>query len=113
MDSTSSPLVPEEKVPQIPEFRNGDTVKVFYKIKEEEKERIQPFEGIVIAQKGAGNSKTITVRKLASLGIGVERIFPIFSPNIGKIEVTKRGKFRRSKLYYIREKLSTRAVRSR
>ena len=102
MDSTSSPQI-----------RTGDTVKVSYKIKEEGKERIQPFEGIVIARKGAGNSKTITVRKLASLGIGVERIFPIFSPNIGKIEVTKHGKFRRSKLYYIREKLSTRAVKSR
>ena len=113
MDSTSSPQVSEEKTPEIPEIRTGDTVKVSYKIKEEGKERIQPFEGIVIARKGAGNSKTITVRKLASLGIGVERIFPIFSPNIGKIEVTKHGKFRRSKLYYIREKLSTRAVKSR
>jgi large subunit ribosomal protein L19 len=103
----------EEQAPQVPNFRTGDTVKVFYKIKEEGKERIQPFEGIIIAQKGAGNSKTITVRKLASLGIGVERIFPIFSPNIGKIEVTKHGKVRRSKLYYIREKLSTKAVKSR
>jgi len=89
---------------KIPTFRSGDTVKVFYKIKEEDKERVQPFEGVVIARKGAGNSKTITVRKIASLGIGVERIFPIFSPNISKIEVTKRGKVRRSKLYYLRSR---------
>jgi large subunit ribosomal protein L19 len=94
----------EEKTPINQDFRSGDTVKVFYKIKEEGKERIQPFEGIIIARKGAGNSKTITVRKIASLGIGVERIFPIFSPNIGKIEVTKRGKVRRSKLYYLRSR---------
>ena len=103
----------EEKAPQVPDFRTGDTVKVFYKIKEEGKERIQPFEGLIIARKGAGISKTITVRKLASLGIGVERIFPLSSPNVGKIEVTKRGKVRRSKLYYLREKLSLRSLKSR
>ena len=102
MDSTNSPQVPEEQAPKIPTFRSGDTVKVFYKIKEEGKERVQPFEGVIIARKGAGNSKTIPVRKIASLGMGVERIFPIFSPNIGKIEVTKRGKVRRSKLYHSR-----------
>ena len=93
-------------------FRFGDTVKVFYKIKEEGKERIQPFEGILIAQKGAGVSKTITVRKIGSLGIGVERIFPLRSPNIEKIEVTRRGKVRRAKLYYLREKSSLKSLKS-
>jgi large subunit ribosomal protein L19 len=107
MDLTSSPRVPEEQTPKIPDLRSGDTVKVFYKIKEEGKERVQPFEGVILARKGAGNSKTITVRKIASLGIGVERIFPLFSPNIGKIEVIKRGKVRRSKLY------SSRIIRSK
>ncbi|MEX0587200.1 MAG: 50S ribosomal protein L19 [Patescibacteria group bacterium] len=88
---------------KVPGFRPGDTVKVFYRIQEEGKERIQPFEGMIIAQKGAGISKTITVRKIASLKIGVERIFPLASPQIEKIEVTKRGDFRRSKLYHLRE----------
>lgn len=102
-----------QEAPETPAFRSGDTVKVFYKVKEEDKERIQPFEGVVIAQKGAGISKTITVRKLASLGIGVERIFPIHSPQISKIEVTKRGKVHRSKLYYLREGLSFKSLKSR
>ena len=77
---------------------------MFYKIKEEEKERIQPFEGVLIAQKGAGISKTIMVRKIGLLKIGVERIFPVHSPNIEKIEVTKRGRARRAKLYYLRSR---------
>ncbi len=98
----------DEKTPATPAFRPGDTVKVSYKIKEEDKERIQPFEGIVIAQKGAGISKTITVRKIASLRIGVERIFPLHSPNITKIEVTKRGRVRRAKLGYLRKNTSLR-----
>ncbi|OGC62635.1 50S ribosomal protein L19 [candidate division WWE3 bacterium RIFCSPLOWO2_02_FULL_53_10] len=101
-DSTSSPTA-EKQVPKIPTFWPGDTVKIFYKVKEEGKERIQPFEGVIIAQKGAGISKTITVRKIASLRIGVERIFPLLSPNIEKIEITKHGKVRRSKLYFLRQ----------
>ena len=100
---------PEQNRP----FRPGDTLKVFYKIKEEDKERIQPFEGVLLAEKGAGISKTITVRKIGLLGIGVERIFPLHSPNIEKIEITKRGKVRRAKLYYLRERLSLKSLKSR
>jgi ribosomal protein L19, bacterial type len=85
----------------IPEFRPGDTVKVHVRLKEGEKERIQVFEGLVIARKHGGISETFTVRKISS-GIGVERIFPLHSPGIAKIEVTRRGQVRRAKLYYIR-----------
>ena len=88
----------------IPDVRPGDTIKVFQKIKEGDKERIQPFEGLVIARKhGRGITATITVRKVSG-GIGVERIFPVHSPTIQKIEVLKRSHVRRAKLYYIREK---------
>lgn len=88
----------------LPDIRPGDTAKIFQKIKEGDKERIQSFEGLVIARKhGQGISATITVRKVSD-GIGVERIFPIHSPTIQKIEVLKRSKVRRAKLYYIREK---------
>jgi len=86
------------------EFKPGDTLTVFYKVREEGKERIQPFEGTLIAQKGAGNARTITVRKLGVAGIYVERIFPISSPNIEKISVSKPGSARRAKLYYLRDK---------
>ena len=88
----------------LPEINPGDTIKVFQKIREGDKERIQPFEGIVIARKhGRGISATITVRKVSD-GIGVERIFPIHSPTIQKVDVLKRASVRRAKLYYIREK---------
>jgi len=87
----------------LPEIRPGDTVKVYQKIKEKNKERIQIFEGTVIARKhGKGISSTITVRRVSS-GIGVERIFPLHSPNIEKIEIVKRGKVKRAKLYYLRK----------
>ncbi|OGZ70111.1 MAG: 50S ribosomal protein L19 [Candidatus Staskawiczbacteria bacterium RIFCSPLOWO2_01_FULL_33_9] len=86
----------------LPNIRPGDTVLVHQKIKEGNKERIQIFEGVVIAKKhGKGPSGTITVRKVVE-GIGVERIFPIHSPTISKIEVAKHGKVRRAKLYYLR-----------
>lgn len=86
----------------MPDIRPGDTVKVHQKIKEGDKERIQIFEGIVIARKhGKGVSSTITVRKVVE-GVGVERIFPVHSPAIAKIEVVKTGKVRRAKLYYLR-----------
>ena len=85
-------------------FKPGDTLKVFWKIKEEDKERVQPFEGTLIAQKGAGNTQTITVRKLGVAGVHVERIFPLSSPNIEKITVTKKGQARRAKLYYLRDR---------
>ena len=87
----------------IPEIHPGDTVKVHVKVKEGNRERIQVFEGIVIALKGSGLRETITVRKV-SQGVGVERTFPLHSPIIEKIEVTKSGKVRRAKLYYLRER---------
>jgi len=86
-----------------PAFRVGDTVKVHVKVKEGEKDRIQVFGGMVIAMKGGATGSTFTVRKISD-GIGVERIFPMHSPIIGKIEVVRRGKVRRAKLYYLRER---------
>lgn len=88
----------------IPDFKVGDTVSVHVKIVEEEKARTQVFEGIVIAKKGSGLRSTFTVRKI-SFGEGVERVFPVHSPFIEKIVVTKRGEVKRSKLYYLRKKI--------
>ena len=93
----------------LPDFRAGDTVKVHVRLKEGEKERIQVFEGLVIARKHGGVSETMTVRKISS-GIGVERTFPIHSPNVAKVELVRRGQVRRAKLYYIR-KLRGKAAR--
>ena len=93
----------------IPEFKAGDTVAVHYKVKVGNKERIQVFEGVVIRVSGGGISKNFTVRKVSS-GVGVERIMPINSPLIEKIEVKRIGKVRRSRLYYLRE-LSGKAAR--
>ena len=84
-----------------PNFKVGDTVKVHYRIKEGDRERIQPFEGVVIRIRGSGADKTFTVRK-ESYGVGIERIFPYWSPNIESIEVVKIGKVRRAKLYFLR-----------
>lgn len=95
----------------IPDFAAGDTVKVYVKIKEGEKERIQMFQGVVISKRGSGTGATFTVRKV-SYGIGVERIFPLHSPAIDKIEVITRGRVRRSKIYYLR-KLRGKAARIR
>jgi len=86
----------------LPEFRVGDTIKVHYKIKEGEKVRIQVFQGIVIQRRGAMISKTFTVRKISN-GVGVERVFPLNSPNIDKIDVVRFGRVRRAKLFYLRE----------
>ena len=87
----------------LPDIRPGDTVRIHQKVKEKDKERVQTFEGVVLARKhGKGISATITIRKVIA-GIGVEKIFPIHSPTIEKIEVLKRGKVRRAKLYYLRE----------
>ena len=86
----------------IPDFAPGDTVRVHVRIKESEtKERLQAFEGVVIARKGDGIRETFTVRK-TSFGVGVERIFPVHGPVIGKIELLRRGRVRRAKLYYLR-----------
>jgi len=87
-----------------PSFRAGDTIRVFVRILEEEKTRIQPFEGVVIARKGGGLSETFTVRRI-SYGEGVERVFLLHSPFIEKIFVVKRGSVRRAKLYYLRKKI--------
>ena len=83
-------------------FNVGDTITVFYKIKEGDKERVQPYTGIVIAEKGSGVSRTFTVRRISVGNIGVERIFPYYSPNIQKVEVVKKGRVRRAKLYFLR-----------
>ena len=93
----------------VPEFRAGDTVRVHVRIKEGEKERIQIFEGLVIYRHGGGISATFTVRKISS-GVGVEKIFPVHSPMIAKIEVVRLGKVRRAKLHYLRG-LSGKAAR--
>jgi len=85
----------------IPDFKPGDTVKVHARIKEGEKERIQVFQGVVIRKRKGNTGATFTVRKV-SYGIGVERIFPLHSPNIDKVEVVSRGRVRRSRLYYLR-----------
>lgn len=87
----------------IPEFKSGDTVRVSVRIIENKKERIQVFEGVVMQRRGSGVSATFTVRKISS-GIGVERTFPVNSPVIAKIEVTRRGKVRRNKINYLRER---------
>jgi large subunit ribosomal protein L19 len=92
----------------LPEFRAGDTVVVSYKIVEGEKERIQDFRGDVIQRKGAGSTATFTVRKMSN-GVGVERIFPVSSPNIVELKVLKRGKVRRAKLYYLRNLVGKKA----
>jgi large subunit ribosomal protein L19 len=93
----------------LPNFRPGDTVRVHVKVKEGQRERIQVFEGVVIQRRGGGISETFTVRKV-SYGVGVERIFPVHSPRIEKIEVVRRGKVRRAKLFYLR-KLRGKAAR--
>lgn len=84
-----------------PEFRAGDTVRVHVRVVEGDKERIQVFQGVVIGRRGGGTRETFTVRKISG-GIGVERIFPLHSPSLSRIEVIRRGKVRRAKLYYLR-----------
>lgn len=92
-----------------PDFKAGDTITVYYKIIEGNKEREQQFQGVVLQRKGQGATQTFTVRKI-SHGVGVERIFPLFSPKISKIEVNKRGKVRRARIFYLR-KYSGKAAR--
>ncbi|MCI8443467.1 MAG: 50S ribosomal protein L19 [Provencibacterium sp.] len=89
---------------ELPQFEIGDTVRVSVKIKEGERERTQAFEGTVIAKKHGGIAETFTVRRVAH-GCGVERVFPLHSPHVEKVEVIRRGKVRRSKLYYLRGKV--------
>ena len=93
----------------IPAFEPGDTVRVMVRVKEGEKERLQAFEGLVVAKRGGGISENFTVRKV-SAGVGVERIFPLHSPTIASIDLVRRGRVRRAKLYYLR-RLSGKAAR--
>lgn len=92
-------LAQEQKT--FPAFKAGDTITVTYKIKEENKERLQKFRGVVIQRKGTGTTQTFTVRKVSN-GVGVERIFPVSSPFIDSIELNKHGKVRRAKIFYLR-----------
>ncbi len=85
----------------VPDFRPGDTVRVHVRVVEGDKQRIQVFQGVAIARKGGGTRETFTVRKISG-GVGVERIFPLHSPNVDRIEVVRHGKVRRAKLYYLR-----------
>ncbi|MEK6551771.1 MAG: 50S ribosomal protein L19 [Pseudomonadota bacterium] len=96
---------------EVPEFRTGDTVIVYTKVQEGDRERLQAFEGIVIARRNRGFNSSFTVRKI-SYGEGVERVFPVYSPHVAKIEVKRRGDVRRAKLYYLRD-LSGKAARIR
>ncbi len=93
----------------IPDFAAGDTLRVSVRVREGDKERLQAFEGVCIGRRGGGISETFTVRKVSS-GVGVERIFPMHSPSLAEIEVVRRGRVRRAKLYYLR-KLSGKAAR--
>jgi len=95
-------LEKEQLRTDLPAFSPGDTVRVLYRVREGDKERIQAFEGVCIARRGGGVSETFTVRKISS-GIGVERVFPLNVPTIKDIEVVRRGDVRRAKLYYLRE----------
>lgn len=101
MNTAISDLTKDQIKTDLPEFAVGDTVVVNVKVTEGARERIQAFEGIVIAKKGGGISETFTVRRL-SHGVGVERVFPLHSPKIAGIKVAKRGNVRRAKLYYLR-----------
>ena len=100
MDKVNS----EQCKEKVTEFHIGDTVQVHTKIVEGDTERIQIFKGVVIARKGSGVQETFTVRKVA-FGNGIERVFPVHSPRVAKIEVERKGKVRRSKLYYLRDKV--------
>ncbi|MBQ6386105.1 MAG: 50S ribosomal protein L19 [Lachnospiraceae bacterium] len=93
---------------EIAEFRVGDTIRVHGKIKEGNRERIQVFEGVVLKRQGGGNRATFTVRKTSN-GIGVEKTWPLHSPNVEKIEVVRHGKVRRAKLFYLRDRVGKRA----
>ena len=96
---------------ELPPFRPGDTLRVAVRVKEGDKERVQAFEGVCIARRGSGVSETFTVRKVSN-GVGVERIFPVHSPMLAQVEVVRRGRVRRAKLYYLRN-LTGKATRIR
>lgn len=93
---------------EVTEFHVGDTVRVYGKIKEGNRERVQMFEGVVLKRQGTSSRETFTVRKISN-GVGVEKTWPVHSPNVEKIEVVRRGKVRRAKLYYLRDRVGKRA----
>ncbi len=97
-------FVNEQLKTEVPNFKIGDTIKVYVRITEGEKQRIQLFEGTVIAKRGGGISETFTVRRV-SYGVGVEKTFPLHSPNVDKIEIVRNAKVRRAKLYYLRDRV--------
>lgn len=94
-------ITKEQLRQDIPQFAPGDTVRVLYRVREGEKERIQAFEGVCIGRRGGGISESFTVRKISS-GVGVERVFPLHAPTVKGVEVVRRGRVRRAKLYYLR-----------
>ncbi|MEE8147874.1 MAG: 50S ribosomal protein L19 [Longimicrobiales bacterium] len=94
-------LEKEQLRDDLPDFGPGDTVRVLYKVREGAKERVQAFEGVCISRRGAGTGETFTVRKISG-GVGVERVFPLQAPTVGGVEIVRRGRVRRAKLYYLR-----------
>lgn len=104
MDQLMKAITADQIRTDLPEIKNGDTLKVYLKIKEGEKERVQMFDGTVIAKKHGGINETFTIRRV-SYGVGVERVIPVNSPNIDRIEVVRVGKVRRAKLYYLRDRV--------
>lgn len=110
MNSEILEKVEKDQYKKRPDVRVGDTVKMYLKIKEGNKERVQVFQGVVIGIKGSGLSKTVTVRKI-SYGVGIEKIIPLYASILQKIEIVKRGKVRRSKLYYLRSRVGRRALK--
>ena len=105
-------ITAKQMKPNVPDFRVGDTVRVDVKIIEGKRERIQAFEGVVMGRHGSGISETFTVRKI-SYGVGVERIFPVHSPNVADIVIVKKGKVRQAKLGFLREKVGQYKIKER
>ena len=110
MDNKIIEKVEKDQYKKRPDIKVGDTVNMYLKIKEQNKERIQVFKGVVIGIKGVGVAKTVTVRKI-SYGIGVEKIIPLYSPMLEKVEIVKRGTVRRSKISYLRGRVGKRALK--
>ena len=108
MNEIIKKLEAEQMKAEAPEFNTGDTVRVYAKVKEGNRERIQVFEGTVLKRQGGSNRATFTVRKLSN-GVGVEKTWPLHSPNVEKVEVVRKGKVRRAKLFYLRERSGKRA----
>jgi large subunit ribosomal protein L19 len=110
MDTNILKKIEEGQSQKRPDIKVGDTVKLYIKIKEGNKERIQMFQGVVVAIKGRGIDSTVTVRKI-SYGIGVEKVVPLYSPVLDRVEIVKRGTVRRSKLYFLRDRIGRRALK--